>query len=264
MKVSICFTGHLRTFEKCKESFEKNILDEIYPNIPDIFFSVYDREDLNSNKYYTKAELNDILYFNLKNGDKLYPKIINVIDNDKYQQDRINVETTRLLNNNHSLRHISNDFLNLSGITRNILDTYNRLLNYEKENNINYDLFMFTRPDMLHNEPKNIINSLIPYTLNIFYSTAPDPCDEVVLGNRKNISIYVSRYDNMIKCINEHTWIGAASPCAHIMLRYCLARYGSPCKDCLNNGETGIYQNFSNCRHWNWENIGTVKKCKYE
>lgn len=261
MKISICFTGHLRTFEKCKESFEKNILDTIYPIIPDIFFSIYDRQDVNSEKYYTKDELNNLLQFNLKNGDTLYPKLINVIDNDEYQKNRMNIEIDRFLKNGFNPSRISEEFLRLAGTTKNILDTYNIVLDYEKKNNINYDLFMFTRPDMLHIDNINIIKSFNSHTLNMFYSGAPDPCDEVILGNKKTILLYISRYDNMIKSINEHTWIGAASPCSHIMLRYCLARYGPPCIDCVNKGETNSYQQFSNCRDWNWINIGHVRKC---
>lgn len=261
MKVAICFTGHLRTFIKCKESFEKKILEPMFPIIPDIFCRVYDRNDINSSKYYKTYEIVDMFNFTLKDGSQIKPKLFTIINNDEYQENRINIARNRLNENGYSLdRYLNRDFINLQGMTMNIYELYNQVVDYQIKLNIIYDLFMFTRPDFLYNDPMDITKSYLPYTLNMYYSGSPDPCDEVVIGSKRYIELYVSRYQNMILSIKEHIWIGSASPCPHIILRYCLARYGPPCIDCQNQGIDNIFQIQTSCRHWNWININRANK----
>ena len=69
-KFAICLNGNIKCWDNCKASFINNILEKVYPVIPDIFIHLYSRktykQDTDPSKY----------VFELSSGEKIAPKKI--------------------------------------------------------------------------------------------------------------------------------------------------------------------------------------------
>ena len=85
--IAICFYGHIRTWEKTKYSFIENVLDSLYPIIPDIFIHTYDLSNLHSDLYYSEEEIKSMMIFKNKFGVEIIPKIIVVANSKDYTEE---------------------------------------------------------------------------------------------------------------------------------------------------------------------------------
>lgn len=220
-KFAICFYGHIRTWDKTKESFINNILESVYPVIPDIFIHTYDISNVNSTLFYSKEEIAQMMIFTLKNGIVINPKVI-VVDNNTLYANIVTRESESILDTNDP-----NGTLRTFSMLKKIYLSYQKMKEYEDENVIKYDIIMITRFDVLYQDPIILSEINNENTIYLHYTGAPDPCDEVAIGLPKGIDIYVSRYKEIFKVQKEHTFIGAVSTCcSHLLLRYCCVKFG--------------------------------------
>jgi hypothetical protein len=220
-KFAICFYGHIRTWNLCKENFTTNVIESLHPILPDIFVHTYDKNNVVSDIIHTEEEINGMFIFDLKSGETIIPKKIIVENNDKAQE-KNKIESQEIGYEIGTSKTYS--------VIKKIKLSHDLMKEYEIKNNINYDYIMMTRPDMIF---RNI--SFSPDILNIinnenclynFYSGSPDPSDEVVVGVPKMIEIYVSRYTQFYKIKTEHTFMGAIpTDCVHLLLVYTLSKY---------------------------------------
>jgi len=235
-KFAIGFYGHIRTWEKTKESFITNILDSVNPVIPDIFIHTYDISNVSSDKYYTNSEIQDMLTFKLPNNTEIIPKILEIDNSTEY--------CSNIQKELETIYHPDPNTFNTLCTMKKIYLCHENIKKYELENNIKYDIIMFTRFDMIYNQPLNLDNINNDNTIYLHYTGAPDPCDEIAIGFPRCIDIYVSRYKQLIenKVRTEHTFMGVCpTGDSHLLLKYCCIKFG------IGN--------------WGWTNIGTASKC---
>jgi hypothetical protein len=241
MSFAICFYGHIRTWEQTKQSFIDNILNSIYPTIPDIFVHTYDdNNNLNSTKTYTENEIQELLQLKLSNNTIINPKKI-VIDNfTSYQENIINEA-----NNNNLVYWGYGDnfgvYKTLSEIKKIYL-SYMLMKNYEKENSIKYDKIMITRFDYSFDQPLSLSDIKSSNTIYTWYTGSPDPCDEIVCGYSNAIHIFCSRYNEIFKVKDEVILEMGRCPTndSHLLLKHCYIKYG------IGN--------------WGWTNFKSAKK----
>jgi hypothetical protein len=195
-EIAICFYGHIRTWDLCKENFTKNVLESLYPIIPDIFVHTYDKNDIISDIIYTEDEINKMITFRMNSGETIVPKIVIVEDNDQVQEQN-KIESRCLWEKGDP-----DGTTKAYSIVKKIKHSHQLMKDYEIMNNIKYKYIMITRFDMTFKEPAflpGFLSSIKDDFIYNFYSGAPEPCDEIVIGTSKMIEIFVSRYEQIYK-----------------------------------------------------------------
>jgi hypothetical protein len=193
MKIAVLLCGHIRTWEECKDSFFN-----FFPSDIDIFIHTYTQQyryhpyiqgtlDLTNDINDLKVD-NTTNLFNLKNFKKV------VIEEELTEED-----------------------VDLSEYPIN-LDVYSQIRKvklcnelrkeWEKENNIKYDIVIKTRFDVCY---QGIINLNIDFN-KIYYLSCNEtlePSDVCYLSSAKNFDILIEKltktYQN--KIINPHIWL---------------------------------------------------------
>ena len=232
---AICFSGHIRTWEKCKQSFIENVLDAVYPIIPDIFVHTYDIANVNSDKYYTQEEVETLMSFTNKFGVEIKPKIVKVVNFKEYMNE-ISQEAENVEQNSSTCTQ-----RNLATVKKIYL-CYQEMKKYGAQNGIKYDRIMVTRYDMLYEKPIYLEELTNDNTLYLHYTGAPDPCDEIAIGFPRAMDIYIARYEQLFKVRYEHTFMGSCpTDCSHLLLKYCCIKFG--------------------IGDWGWTNFRTARKC---
>lgn len=238
-RCTILFTGHIRTWEKCKESFLTNIIEPNYPIIPDIFVRTYDIKNSGSDKHFTEQEIKDMMAFTLKSGETVIPKSVVVVKEAEYREE-ITHEMQPLLNNDPPL-----GTYNLLCKLKNIYLCYESIKQYEEQNGFKYNVFIFNRFDVLyggHVYLKDIINENTAY---LHYSNNPDPDETCVVTLRKGADLYVSLYHELFKSRHEHIYSLGAIPSndVHLLYKYTLIKNGYPDWSWSNNYTATICRN---------------------
>lgn len=179
-RLAICVSGSLRSFEYCKQSFKKHILDSNKDNFEiNLFFFI--PEDI----YSHKIKLLDI------------PDVVFEIRKDeiiKYNNKIIN--TAPIIKKDRASKGGLQGYLQqLKGIN----SSYNLMKKYEEENNIIFDFVLRCRSDVIFKESVNLSilkNNLI--TVPKFHSYRGIN-DRFAFGNRENMSHYMNMYPNILQ-----------------------------------------------------------------
>ena len=237
-RFAILLTGHIRTWDKCRESFIANIIEPNYPIIPDIFVRTYDIKNSGSDKYFTEQEIKDMMVFTLKNGETVVPKSITIIKDAEYREE-ITREMEPLLG-----FEPPNGIYNLLSKVKTIHLCYETIKQYEAQNGFKYDIFIFSRFDVLYGGNvllKDITNEDTAY---LHYSNNPDPDETCVVALRKQADIYVSLYHELFKSRYEHNYSLGRVPSndVHLLYKYSLLKHGYP--------------------DWSWSNNYTATICR--
>jgi hypothetical protein len=180
MKVAILLCGNVRTWEKCKDSF-----DIFFKNIDyDIFVSTYDKQ-YDYHPYWTNQHpefkdnmLDDIFIKNLFINNNKVKDIIITKDNDKFiEQERIKM--------NIKMKDYYHGFSQFNNIKPVLVS----MEKYEEKNNFKYNIVIKTRFDILYN---NILNYKINNNEILIDSNNTFPNDWFFIIERKNINNFIN------------------------------------------------------------------------
>lgn len=211
MKIAIEFFGHYRTFEQCADNIIKNLIKPLNENNEvDIFLHTWNETDSSSAVWHNKngekrgGILKEENITFLKN--KLAPKKIIITPQ---------VEITEKEYKNVEKRgHTNRGYYSaLKNSTYSRMQVNNLKIEYEKENNIEYDLVIQTRLDVFYMKKVNILEVKCFSNINnkIFYSWLGDlsypfvypvdvskgGTDILYFGNSKTIDKFSNLYNKI-------------------------------------------------------------------
>lgn len=189
MKVAICLSGHLRTYDKCVSSLMSYF---VYPFKADIFCHTWNSI---GNPYSTKGNIDGAFTRPLTHAEKnnfisLYKPKKFIIDDKPYSP----------------LPQDDKDFLNqFSGPMFDMfygVKMANELkCLYEKENNFKYDLVIRCRYDLKFKKSLDVKNMIINHN-NIYipnFGNWHDGAnDQFAIGSSYAIDVYSTYYDNVV------------------------------------------------------------------
>lgn len=140
-KTAVCISGHLRTFEKTYKSFKTNIIDQLQ-NV-DVFIHTWDSLGYSQVK-------GDAPFINEKTNNYL-EKI-----NELYNPKKILIENFKEINGDRfRSRSLEKNPSNSLNMFYSIYMTNKLKKDFEKENNIKYNMCIRTRGDILYQAPFN-------------------------------------------------------------------------------------------------------------
>ena len=200
INVAICMSGHLRTYDLCKQNIKSNIID-ILKNAGfnvNLFLSSWDSE--NSPNYNIKE-------FNIHDFEPTKEEyfIKNYSTNDYLKYPSLCCRTTS-----------SNAISGLYKIYKSLIINKNVELN----NNIKYDIIIRMRPDIIYNNildigiiKKCLLNDCIymPFSHGKYTLVTKYMMDHYFLGNRNTMEKVMLNYENINNLINTdfpHTFEG--------------------------------------------------------
>lgn len=203
INVAICMSGHLRTYESCKQNIKTNIIDVLKNN------------GFHVNLFLSSWETND---------SQTSPKC-NIEEFNMYE-----FETSK---QDYFLSHFStNDYLKYPGLCCNttlsnatsglykIYKSYNMCRKYEYDNNIKYDIIIRMRPDIVYNNSIDIgvikeclLTDYIymPFSHGKYNLVTKNIMDHYFLGNSnimENIMLTYENINNLIQTYFPHTFEG--------------------------------------------------------
>lgn len=231
-KVAICFYGHLRSWDQTKNSFVTNILESMYPVIPDIFIHTFDKVNNDSLTSLSTQDIQNKLNSSFKlptYNVTIQPKKI-VVDNTEEFHSQIQQEA--MSNNLYAF-----GYGDIHGVDKTLKEikkislSYNLMKDFDTKYNKNYDFIMMTRFDFEFTQPICDLTSLTnDNTIYTWYTGNPDPCDEIVIGNRRCMDIFVSRYTEIFTLTNVSSVLPEMGWCptndSHLLLKHCYIKYG--------------------------------------
>lgn len=190
MKIAYLISGHVKQFEKCKNSHKKilNMLDE---HEVDCFISTYENDGIlkNGTKFHDIRDKND---FDNTSGNNIdvkdivnffLPKLLEVESYTEYSL-KIPESYKNIVTGNNS------SFFHITRLYKKILDSIRLMERYEEENGIVYDFFIRNRFDLLINIDKFDFDGKLRGI-----NSSNDFHDVFFYGNRINL--------NKLKNINE-------------------------------------------------------------
>lgn len=208
-KIAVVINGHLRTFEKTYKSFVKNIL---YDNTNNVDVFIHTWETLGAQP--SRGREHDIGYDTISTKSKtseieniFRPKTIII---DSYDIKNIILDYTKMAKLTQAeYKGFYGDNLNdycsmLYSMNQSIM----LMNNYEKINNIKYDIVIKYRPDILSVQKVDITNYAytdnVVYTPNIatYYTNGMN--DQMAIGNGEVMKSYMSIYTKIIQYLNGH------------------------------------------------------------
>jgi len=213
-KIAMCISGYLRTFEECYPSILKNIIQD---NDVDIFIHTYDKIG-NSSGWRHPIDLSENINMEfLESIPNIKVIAVQKWDNIKYKFDKV--------------REIIPNVTNINIIETIFYKIYmcNQLRkDYEKENNIKYDLIIRMRGDQVFEkkinldfpENKILINAYPWGDEDYVHHFVGDDCgqpgsrnetewlnDRFAVGNSENIDYLCDLYNNFEELIKESDFI---------------------------------------------------------
>lgn len=216
MNIAILLTGHFRGYKKVYRSFVDNILNPLKNHRVDIFIDTWNTlHTNNSYAYQCKNDISNTEYLldvndiNLKyspqktriddwNDIKNFLKAKNFYPEDllaqleKDNNERIKNRTSEPITIKDGYSLIASQFYKFYSC--------NQLRKqYEKENNIKYDIIIKTRPDVIYFNPLNIET----VDANFFYADHPYG-DIFICGSGENIDIFCNAINNITNIIFNH------------------------------------------------------------
>lgn len=163
MTIAICIAGYLRNYEQLYPNFKKFILDPIVKagHTYDIFISTYDELNSKSTFGYKQHGFSNVVNkFDINNvKDTFQPKDI-IVNNFDLIKEKFNIKN---FNKDIDLNILNPNF-HEDGVMFGLSMHYQRYLSnslkldYEKTNNVKYDLTLITRADLFWMKKLNIDN----------------------------------------------------------------------------------------------------------
>ena len=148
MKIAIILVGHLRTWEKCKQSF----IDTFSTYEPDIYVYTYDTINYKSSDTLKEKDINELLKdIKIKDKNEVLKE-----SQEKYSEYYIeNGNTTQIRFPEFCCQYIN-----------------------VKQSGIEYDFVVKTRPDLVyHFNPEEIFNETCKNSTSIYTSNQHNTCD---------------------------------------------------------------------------------------
>ena len=210
-KFAICLNGNIKCWDNCKASFINNILEKVYPIIPDIFVHLYSK----------KSSKQDIpkFVFELSSGEKIVPKKI-ITENEGTTKRNVQKETEKIYKYGDKTS-IDTSFLELKSMN----NSYNLMKEYETENNLNYDVIMISKLNVKFEEEINLEDIKNENTFYMIEVNNSVPNYHSVIGLPKGIEVYASLFNEMFISRNEQIYIGSFSPSdITLLLRHCCVK----------------------------------------
>ena len=212
-KLAVLFCGYIKQWEKSKKSFINNVLNAVYPVIPDIFVHTY-------NDVYSTSEIYSMTQFTLLSGDIIYPKSV-FIENNEIVEETIKTEGIGLLEGIDDSIGDENTLYETLKTIKKIFTGYKALEEYQKCNNCKYDIIMFTRFDIEYETSLKLDEINDSNKLYLYNTNSSEPCDEIAIGFVDSISTYVSRYETVFN-LEPITSMGSCpTNCSNLLLKYC-------------------------------------------
>lgn len=208
MKIAILISGRIARYESCLLPILNN---SPYHDI-DLFISVNDKDKNKNCKYY-----ND-----MKRNLNKWLKFINIsefnIDKETFNIFNPDISISKKIKKPVCLQKINGKYVpyNVLSMYYNDMITFNKACEYACKMNIEYDLYLKFRSDIIcYNIPKNIIKPdnnkihlynhvpLCNFISNGLYNK-PIICDAYAWGNAKTMKIYCNTYNYVINKIKEY------------------------------------------------------------
>jgi len=193
MKVAVCISGQLRTYEKCYENLKKYILK---PLNPDIFIQVWDEVGAS----HKESEGNKEKVCESKLLDMYHPKKIVIEERPIGADDELyGKKVPPKLKEIEPLHYKSalSMFYQINACNRLAVD-------YSKEQGFDYDVIIRIRPDSMFLEkiPDIIFdrisnNQKLVYFADYAIDTKIQVCDKFALGTPDAMTVYSNVWDNI-------------------------------------------------------------------
>lgn len=200
MKVAVCISGQLRTYEKCYDNLRKYILE---PLKADVFIQIWDtvgasHKELPSNAYQDKVNENTIL-------DMYKPKKLVIESQPKNAHDNLyGKKVPDILKKIEPLHYKS-----ALSMFYQIKKCNDLAITYSREHKFQYDIIVRVRPDTMFLEkiPENLIKKTIQTPNMVYYAdyaidTRYQVCDKFAFGGEKGMIKYTSVWDKI-----EEYWV---------------------------------------------------------
>lgn len=201
VNIALCMSGHMRSYEICR----KNIIDNIISPLQKYGFNV----DMFLSSWSDIGFRED----NMSSCD--------LIDNYKYDFKKINIEQNNrnfFINTYKSdewqkYKNLSNEFTFPDAISMlyKINDSFDVMIKYSRDNNINYDIIIRIRPDIIYDLPLNIncikdclLNDSVymPFSHGKYQQVTKNIMDHFFFGNYDTMKYIMETYKNHHEIIN--------------------------------------------------------------
>lgn len=203
MNIAICFSGGLRSFPNCVKNIKDNIINPLEQSGMKVynFISTWDID--NWYQYdITKSEIK----FNMIEIEKYDKSLFSKFISNKYRE----------------YPHLSGPDTHINSISMHykIYRVWKLMEQFEKNNNITFDIIIRLRPDIIYSDQINIRHILDVLTNPVIYMpkwhgkyeiVTRQIMDQYAFGNRKVMKQYHSVYeniDNLLKSDYPHTGEG--------------------------------------------------------
>jgi hypothetical protein len=278
MKIAICISGFLRTWEYSKLSFLKHLVQN---HDCDLFVHTYKQ-----NYFEYSSEVQNVIYDEeiiVKMFDGFNLKKIVIEDRNEIIDNIISssLKYEQLSNYSYKIKESSDINSNKISLGARIYDQLRKIYlsnelrkEYERKNNLNYDLYVKTRFDVLYIDKidwSNFTEKNLVYIGNSGTGGFPD--DLVGIGKEEPMNSYMDRFLNLDKMcfstvnredINPINWyphhgntIFPSDICAHDTLIRNLIHDGFDIKN--GNFRNVLIRNKNHVLNWNHMNINGIQ-----
>ena len=206
LKIAVCISGHLRTFEQTYQSFTDNIMSS-YSRKPDVFVHTWETMGAMASKMNSDANLSNVKTIT---KEKDINKIINPIElqiedytvlggliaDFNAQADLSQTERSLFPNNN---------LISYGAMCYSMNRVKKILEEYENKNNFKYDVIIRLRTDLLFRNYINIMNmSCDTINIPLIGKYLEDGMnDQFAIGNGDSMKVYLNLFENLLQYINK-------------------------------------------------------------
>lgn len=198
--IALCFSGELRTIDKCLDNINDNIIIPLKKEFNvDIFISTWDNE----------KEIIELVKNNLN------PKIFHI---EPYMNEYFKKNYTSDNFKKNNLMCISTSY-NAASMWYKAYKCKEYMLEYSLQNNIHYDCIFRLRPDIIYNEiidinkvKESIINESIYMSKwhGLYESVTFKLLDHFSFGSFESMCKYLDTYDNIKNYIQNNNFTHSA------------------------------------------------------
>ena len=150
MKIAVCFFGHLRTFKKCAPHIKNNLINRYDC---DLFMHTWSTYNHHTKTHHENTEIKGIV----KESAIIdtYGEFKNIKIEEQVVQDLGNVKVSTK-NKRVSLYGVEVSMFGLYSMYHSMKNSFSLCKEYALKNNIQYDMVVMIRPDIVLLDPLNI------------------------------------------------------------------------------------------------------------
>jgi hypothetical protein len=202
MKIAILLVGHIRTWEKCKQSF----IDTFNKYDPDIYLYTYNTLNYKSDTILDETEIREIF------KDIKIKHLIIKDENEVLKESDEKYTKYYIENGNTTKEQFPTFFCQYINI-KNCFEII-------KNSGITYDFVVKTRPDLIYNIDSSEIFNDDCKNSNIFTSNNHSTCDYFAVSTPGKMEKYCNTIDNLPGC---YEWCAPdVEISVHMLLHYSL------------------------------------------